>query len=152
MNNRIAFVSMICLCLVIAACSPQVDSLNEQQVGEIAWQALEPNTSSHNLAAWEIVDARIVTGQDVQDQFEGEPVPGRCAPGPQPPANATIDRDGSYWYVQLKPRFATPGPVPTEQFSPTAPPSIPEPFIHEANFLVDAAGQIIARKISCVIY
>jgi hypothetical protein len=150
MNNRIAFVSMICLCFVSAACAPQVDSIREAEVSDIVWQALEPNTSSHNRAAWEIVEARIVTGETIQDQFEGGT---GCAPGPQPPDNATIGSDVSYWYVQFKPRPATPLPEPTEQYSPTAPPRKPEPFVYQADFLVDAAtGEIVARKIYCVIY
>jgi hypothetical protein len=153
MNNRIASVSVVCLCLVVAACAAEADSIDKQEATNMAWQALEPNTSSHNQAAWDVIDARLVTGQAVQDQFEGEPVPGRCAPGPTPPENATVTDDVTYWYVQLKPRPATAMPEPTEQFSPTAPPRIPEPFLVEANFLLEAAtGQIVARKISCVIY
>jgi hypothetical protein len=153
MNNRIALISTICFCLVVAACVAQADSIGEQEARDMAWQALEPNTSSHKETAWEALDARLVSGRDIQDQFEGEPVPGDCAPGPTPPENATVTDDVTYWYVQLKPRPATAIPEPTEQFSPTAPPHIPEPFIVEAKFLIDAAtGKVVARKISCVIY
>ena len=127
--------------------------LSEQQIIDIVWQALEPNTSSHNQAAWEITDMKTVTGREVQDLFEGELVPGGCAPGPTVHDNATIAIDGSYWYVQMRPRFATPRPKPTEQYSPTAPPYIPEPFVYQAHFLVDAiTGQVVARKLNCVIY
>ena len=138
---------------LLTACSTKVTPLSEQQVVDIVWQALEPNTSSHNQAAWEIADVQAVTGQEVQDLFEGEPVPGRCAPGPKPPDNATIAPEGSYWYVQMRPRSATPRPRPTKQYSPTAPPIVPEPFVYQAHFLVDAStGQVVARKLHCVIY
>ena len=147
------FISLACLTLALTACSAKVVPLSEQEVVDIVWHALEPNTSSHNQAAWEIVGVQGVTGREVQDLFEGEPVPGGCAPGPEPPDNATVALDGSYWYVQMRPRSATLRPQPTEQFSPTAPPSVPEPFVHQAHFLVDAStGQIVARKLYCVIY
>ena len=148
--------------IVLAGCQPAPSStpassspipLSRQQVTDIVWQALDPNTSSHNQAAWEIVGVQTVTGREVQDLFEGEPVPGGCAPGPTPHDNATIALDGSYWYVQMKPRFATPRPQPAEQFSPTAPPNVPEPFVNQAHFLVDAiTGQVVAHKLYCVIY
>jgi hypothetical protein len=55
--------------------------------------------------------------------------------------------------VDLKPRSATPLPSPTEEFSPTAPPNIPEPFLYRAEFLVDTGtGLIVARKLSCSVY
>jgi hypothetical protein len=146
------FISIICLALALTACSPQAAPLIEQQVRDLTWQALEPNTSSHNLANWEFIEVKQVAGHEVADQFAGEPAPG-CWQGATPPENATIAYDGSYWYVEMRPRSATPLPGPTEQFSPTAPPNIPEPFLHQAKFLVDAStGKIIARKLFCVIY
>ena len=148
--------------IVLASCQPAPSStpappssipLSEQQVIDIVWQALDPNTSSHNQAAWEIVGVQTVTGREIQDLFEGEPVPGDCARGPTPPDNARIALDGSYWYAQMRPHYATPRPQPTEQFSPTAPPNVPEPFLYQVHFLVDAGtGQIVARKLQCVIY
>jgi hypothetical protein len=131
---------------------PPIIPLSEDQVLEIVWGALEPNTSSHDQAAWETISVQTVTGREVQDLFEGEPVPGGCAPGPTPPANATIALDDAYWYVLMRRRYATPPPYPAP-LSATAPPNIPEPFVYEAHFLVDAStGQIVARKLSCVIY
>jgi hypothetical protein len=162
-----SFIKLICLALLLTACSAdappvsyevtpvsdEVNPLSEQQVVDIAWQALEPNTSSHDLAAWEVVDVRVVTGLEVQDLFEGEPVPGGCAPGPEAPDNAAITLDGPYWYVEMKARYATPQARPTEQYSPTAPPLVPEPFVYQARFLIDAGtSQVIARKIDCIIY
>jgi hypothetical protein len=137
----------------LAPVAPSPILLDEQQILDIAWQALDPNTSSHNRTAWEVIVVKFVAGRDVQDQFEGGPVPGGCAPGPTPPGNASIAPDGSYWYVEMQPRSATPQPLPTELYSPTAPPRIPEPFVYQAHFLVDAiTGEVVARKIFCVIY
>jgi hypothetical protein len=106
--SLLSFASMASLILALTACSAKVVTLSEQQIVEIVWQALEPNTSSHNQSAWEIVGVQAVTGREVQDLFAGEPVPGRCAPGPTPPDNARIALDGSYWYVQMQRRPATP--------------------------------------------
>jgi hypothetical protein len=142
-------------CQTAASSTPALPSpiqLSEDQVLEIVWGALEPNTSSHDQAAWETISVQTVTGREVQDLFEGEPVPCGWVPGPTPPANATIALDGAYWVVLMRRRYATPPPYPAP-LSPTAPPNIPEPYVYEAHFLVDlSTGQIVARKLSCVIY
>ncbi len=156
---------MVCLIAALSACVANtstpgeqkvIDNAtapNEQEVIDIVWQALEPNTSSHDRAAWEVVEVRTVKGKEIQDSFEGEPVPGNCSPGTKPPDNAAIDINGSYWYVQMRPRFAIPQPQPTEQFSPTAPPRVPEPFLYQAHFLIDSrTGHVVARKLHCIIY
>jgi hypothetical protein len=148
-----SLVLFVCLTLLLAACPAKIATLDEQQVADVAWQALEPNTSSHNRAAWEVLGVKTVKGREVQDLFDGEPVPGRCAPGPAPPENGMISPGSSYWHVEMRPRLATPRPQPTEQFSPTAPPSVPEPFVYQAHFLVDVStSQVVARKLYCVIY
>jgi hypothetical protein len=96
---------------------------------------------------------RSVTGRDIQEIFEGEPVPGNCVPGQKPPENQEIPSRAFYWYVHMKPIYVTPEPVPTEQYSPTAPPRIPEPFLREAHFLIDPnSGEAVARKLYCVVY
>ena len=98
-----------------------------------------------------MVEAQVVSGGDVMDQFSHEPAPG-CL-GPMPPANTAIVQGGHYWFVHMRPASVTPVPVPTEMYSPTAPPAIPEPFTREARFLIDpAGGHVIARALSCVIY
>ena len=155
MNNTLSrfIFAAGCLTLALAACSTKAGILGKQQVTDIVWQALEPNTTSHTQAAWQVVSVQSVTGREIQDRFTGKPVSGGCVPGPKPPENATIALDSTYWYVQMRPRAATPKPEPTEQFSPTAPPHVPEPFVVEARFLVDArAGQVVARKLICVVY
>jgi hypothetical protein len=143
-------------CQLAPSSTPALPSpipLSEQQVIDIVWQALDPNTSSHNQAAWKIVSMRTVTGQEVQDLFEGEPAHRICTPGPTPPENARIALDGSYWYVEMQPRSATPQPQGTKPLSPTAFPNVPEPFVYQAHFLVDVStGQVVARKLHCVIY
>ena len=144
------FIAIAVLTLALTTCSTKTAPLREQQVIDIAWLALEPNTSSHNQAAWEVVSVQSVRGQEVLDMFEGEPV---SCPGPTPPKNAMIALDSFYWYVQMQRRPATPQPQPTEQFSPTAPPRIPEPFLYLAHFLIDSrTGHVVARKFDCVIY
>jgi hypothetical protein len=52
----------------------------------------------------------------------------------------------------MQPLPATAQPVPTEFYSPTAPPFVPEAFTKEARFLIDMGGDVVARKIGCVIY
>ena len=150
---------VICLNLIGTACSvplaspAQTNSLSRQQVVDIVWQALEPNTSSHQRAAWEDRLVQSVTGRDIQDKFQGGSVPGGCAPGPKPPDNAPFALDATYWYVRMQPRAATSQPSPTNSNSPTAPPNVPEPFVYQADFLIDASsGRIAARKLYCVIY
>lgn len=148
--------------IVLAGCLPAPSStpalpspvpLGEQQVIDIVWQAFDPNTSSHDRTAWDIIEVRSVTGQEVQDLFKGDTILCGYVPGPTPPANASLVPDGSYWYVVIRRHPVTPQPWPTELYSPTAPPRIPEPFTYEANFLVDAiTGQVVARRIFCVIY
>ncbi len=125
--------------------------LNQAQVIKIAWQALDPNTHSHTQTAWEVNTIQIVTGQEVQDQFTGDPARG-CL-GPTPPDNTLIVPDGRYYYVEMQPIPAMPQPVPDGQYSSTAPPNIPEPFVQKAQFLIDAiTGEVTARKLFCVIY
>ncbi len=141
---------IVVLAMALASCSGKAGFLDEQQVLDTAWEALEPNTASHNRANWEVTEVRRVVGREVAEQFEGQPAPG-CA-GPTPMANQAIRPSADFWYVTFKPRPATPLPqkglVP-----PTAPPPVPEPFMYQALFLVDPTdGQVVARKLSCVIY
>ncbi len=155
MNKSLSrfIIAVVGLTLALIACSPRTAVLGKQQAVDIVWQALEPNTSSHTQAAWQVVRVQSVTGRDIQDLFKGPPVLAGCVPGPTPPENAPLALDSAYWYVQMKPRQVTPRPQPTERYSPTAPPSVPEPFVFEAHFIVDArTGRIAARKLLCVIY
>lgn len=153
------------LVLILSACSNSEDAadnsnltdivedtVDDSELIDIVWEALEPNTSSQDLANWNAVDIREVKGSEVIEQFEGEPAPG-CWKGPPPPENGTIDPEKTYWYVHMLPKPATPIPPGEGEYSPTAPPKVPEPFIHSSAFLLDIDSfEIVARKLSCVIY
>jgi hypothetical protein len=135
------------LALALVACG--APKLTEQQAVDTAWQALAPNTSSGERVNWQVVAVEQVKGQDVAEKFAGEPSLG-CWRGPTPVPNGEIRSAADYWYVELMPQPAT--PLPAATISPTAPPLIPEPFLRQALFLVDSDGQVIARKLYCVIY
>ena len=140
----------VTLILVLAACGagPGTADLDQDRASEIAWQALEPNTASHNRANWTLVEARRTSGRSVAEEFEGWAYHGACG-GPEPPPSGEIEPAETYWYVELRPRPVTPsGPL----MSPTAPPLVPEPFMYRALFLIDESGQVIARMLACVVY
>lgn len=126
-------------------------SMNEDQIVDIVWAALEPNTSSHNQSNWEVVEAQLLNGGIEVERFVGDPAPG-CWSGPEPPENESIGSNKIYWLVFMVPKPATPKPFYGTP-SPTAPPFVPEPFLKEAYFLIDPeTGGIVARKLLCVIY
>lgn len=162
------------LTLILAACSGSAPPVSESQVLALVWQALEPNTTSHNRVNWEVIESRSVAGREVSDLFKKEF--GYC-PGPAPATNQAINPDASYWYVLMRPLPATPipikplpvtrrlssappryqnqlNPLPAQpEYSPTASPNIPEPFYKQAHFLVDpTTNQVVARILACVIY
>ena len=69
--------------------------------------------------------------------------------GAELPPNRELDSSESYWYVEFRPASATPsGP----SMSPTAPPLVPGPFMHQALFLTNGGGQVVARMLACVVY
>jgi len=126
-------------------------ALNQLQVIDIAWEALEPNTSSHTRSNWQVEKVESVTGESVDEQFEGDPAPG-CWSGPEPIENKDISPTKIYLYILMVPTPATPEPFYGTP-SPTAPPLIPEPFLREAHFLIDPrTSEVVARKLICVIY
>ncbi|MFN8454165.1 MAG: hypothetical protein U0401_05735 [Anaerolineae bacterium] len=141
---------LVFLTLLFTACSGNATPLPQTQIENRVWQALEPNTSSHQQANWEVVESRAVSGGEVSERFAGKPDPG-CVPGPTPSPNQSISPTATYWYVHMRPRPAT--PLPDKFYSPTAPPNIPEATVRQAEFLVDPnTGKIVARKFQCVIY
>ena len=126
-------------------------SISQSQVVDIVWDTLEPNTSSHNQANWQVIEVEIVTGEDVIELFQGEPITG-CWFGPTPPENKDINSTKDYWYVLMTPYPATPKPFYGTP-SPTAPPLIPEPFLRYAHFLVEPTErEIVARSLICIVY
>lgn len=166
MNNRLQiYVLMVSMVLSISSCSKYTPALNQSQevdpeekpvisqsqVIDIVWDAVEPNTSSHNRSNWQVVEVQLVIGESVAERFEGEPAPG-CWAGPKPAKNKSINSKDNYWFVLMTPKSATPMAFYGTP-SPTAPPLIPEPFLMEAYFLVDPkTSDIVARRLICVIY
>lgn len=166
MKHRLQIFALIpMLILTILSCSiflpvddnPQqadpveTPELSQSQAIDIVWEALEPNTSSHERSNWQVVEAELVAGERVAERFEGEPAPG-CWSGPKPVENKAVILTKDYWYVSMKPAPATPMPFYGTP-SPTAPPLIPEPFLREAHFLVDPETKdVVARRLICVIY
>jgi hypothetical protein len=141
-----------CLTMALTACSVTAPALTETQVAALAWQALDARTSSHSLSNWEVLELRRVTGQEITATFEGKPDAG-CGLGAPAPANGAIASQDTYWYIHLAPRPATPLPQVATPLSPTAPPSVPEPFMYQAHFLINLkTGEVVARKLYCVIY
>jgi hypothetical protein len=133
-----------------SACQATPRTFDPTRVADTVWAALEPNTSSHNRENWVIGEAAHVVGQEIAAEFENEPAPG-CF-GPEVPPNPAIDPTAAYWYVQARPRPATALPQAGTP-SPTAPPLVPEPFMYQALFLLDASdGRVVARRLYCVIY
>jgi hypothetical protein len=160
LKGLISILMLVALCLVLPACGGPVASptqppaqdaasLTRQQAQDAVWQALAPNTSSGDRANWQVVEVRQVKGRDVAEEFAGEPSLG-CWKGPTPTPNGEIQPGGDYWYVEMSPKPAT--PLPGATISPTAPPFIPEPFLRQALFLIDLEGNVVARKLLCVIY
>jgi hypothetical protein len=144
--------------LLLAACGaapepsatpePGPPGLDPDSASSIAWGALEPNTRSHDRANWTLVEIQTVSGRSVAEEFEGWTYHGACG-GPEPPPNGKIDPEQTYWFVEYRPAPATPsGP----SMSPTAPPLVPEPFMHRALFLIDGSGQVMARMLACIVY
>jgi hypothetical protein len=160
-KNWLYYASLCLLVAALPACASQAGApseaqsevLSEAQAADMAWAALEPNTSSHNRDNWEVVEVRSVKGSEIRAEFSGQNESAGCWMGPTPEPNRMIRGASTYWYVVMKPKPATPLPQATENYSPTAPPAIPEPFMVEAYLLLDpATGEVVARKLLCVIY
>lgn len=146
------------LLLALAACAPRPTRLGQDQVRDIAWRALEPNTATQSRSNWELRQAQKVNGREVVDQFTAFGT--RKCPGPIPPENLAIRASGEYWYIQAVPknRAADSGNEPDnaalmnsatpDGATPGA--TEPEPILQEATFLIDPfSGQVVARKFYC---
>jgi hypothetical protein len=124
--------------------------MGQDQAVDIAWDALQPNTTSKNPDNWEVTEARRVTGREIVGEF----VDARFTncPGPLPPENKAIKASSEYWYIRVIPIPVTETPQ-SKEFSTTNPHQIPEPFINEVLMLIDIfSGQVVARKFSCQVY
>jgi hypothetical protein len=137
--------------LVLVGCSLVNYHPNEQQVGNIAWQALNPYTSSHNRNAWEIIEIKKVVGSDIIEQFEYNEYYGCKTPATLVP-DSGVDPSKVYWFVHMEPRPATPIPIPSKWWSPTNQGFIPEPGLYNALFLIDpVSGQVLIRRLGCAL-
>lgn len=154
LRRLIRFAFCLLMLTVSVACTSHAVELDEERAAELAWQALQPNTSSRNRAAWQITLIEQVSGTDTTEQFSSEAAAGGCVPGPAVPANQEINPQATYWHVQFQPLPATPlSPEEGEMMSATAPPRIPEPFLYRADLLLEAeSGKVVARRLYCVIY
>ena len=142
---------MVALSLTPASCSNRSLQTNEAQAVDAAWKALKPYSNSEDFSNWESVNSKLVRGDEAANLFEGETAPG-CWKGPISLQNKLINPSRTYWLVQMKPKPATPIALDRTP-SPTEPPFIPEPFLRDAFFLIDTkTGEILARKLYCVIY
>jgi len=130
-----------------AACIDQPQRLGQQKALEIAWQALNPNTVSHDAESWEINEARKVQGGEVVSEFA---MPGRDnCPGPKSPDNQPIKVSSEYWFIKVQPHPQVFRPQ-KDTAAPNSAPIIPEPHIQTALFLIDMySGEVVARKLTC---
>lgn len=155
--SRIALPA-IALMLALAGCGsrtgptatpePGPPRLSPSEAVDLAWQALEPNSASHNRANWVVLEVRQVSGRSVAEEFEAWTFLGACG-GPPPAPNGRIEPSKTYWHVAMAPLPATPSGPPLD---PKGPPPVPEPSIYRAVFLIDEYGQVIARVLACVAY
>lgn len=142
---------VVCLLAVLlSACNGQGNTITKEQAVQIAWETLEPYTSSHNQANWRTLEARSLRGDNLPEVFDKRR--DLYCFGGRALAAEDIRPDATYWYVLLEPRLATPPPEITP-LSPTAPPRIPEPFARQAHLLIDASdGRAAAFRLGCVVY
>lgn len=156
-KNWMVQLSLFLLVVSLVACAGRTETpvgrLSEAQAASLAWGVLEPNTSSHDRENWQVIEIRTVKGSEISAEFAGQPESAGCWMGPTPEPNRAITALKTYWYVEWAPKPAAPIPQSTENFSLTAPPQIPEPFMREAFILLDVAtGEVAARRLLCVIY
>ncbi len=151
MITRIQSISLfVLLSLNLTSCINPSPRIGYDQLIDITWKALQPNTTSGNPDNWEVGEARRVIGREVVNEF----VEARFinCPGPLPPENKAIKASSEYWYIRVVPASATVVPEGTEtsQIDPT---QSPEPLISEVLMLIDAySGQVVARKFTCRVY
>jgi hypothetical protein len=140
------FIALLAIGLTACNYIPE-QRVGQQKALEIAWETLVPNTSSQNRENWDICDARRVRGSDVAQEFSD--IRFQNCPGPIPSDNEAIRLSSDYWYVRVAPLPATPFAL-DDTHSTTSIPTIPEPMIREAAFLIDpSTGDVIARRYDC---
>jgi hypothetical protein len=60
---------MLAIAFLLTACFPNTRRLRQDQVVDIIWEALQPNTSSQIRDNWEILDAARVYGREIVGDF-----------------------------------------------------------------------------------
>jgi hypothetical protein len=125
---------------------------NEQQIRDIAWEALDPYTISHSRDAWEVIEIKKVFGHDISEQFKDEYYYGCMTTTTLVPENQ-INLSKLYWYVHMEPRPATSLPPKLKEPESTGNPRIiPEPSLSNALFLIDPDdGQVLVRRLGCAV-
>jgi hypothetical protein len=133
---------------LLTACFEQPPRLNQEQALDIAWQALQPNTTDQNRGDWDIIEVKRVAGGEVVQEFALSR--SNNCPGPVPPDNQAIKNTSEYWYIKTLPhalvaaaRKGTITATSDQKLQPT-------PAVYEAVFLIDVyGGQVVARKLTC---
>jgi hypothetical protein len=131
---------------LLAACVEQPKRLSQEQLLNIVWADLRPNTSSQNRSNWDNTEISLVNGREAVGEFSVVPA-SRC-PGPALPENRPIRATSKYWFVKVAPKMIGP------DFTPAIPTAdqviVPEPLIQQASYLVDSiTGEIVARRLFC---
>jgi hypothetical protein len=140
---------IIFLIIILVGCTQINYYPNEQQIGNIAWRALDPYTSSHNRKAWEIIEIKKVVGSEIIEQFKYREYYGCITPATQI-FDSGIDANKIYWFVHMKPRKVT--PLPPELITPATvdPLIVPDIVLANALFLIDPGnGQVLVRRLGC---
>ena len=145
-----------CAALLLAsglvACDDGKAVPNEQQIRDIAWDALDPYTLSHNRDAWEVIEIKKVFGNDISGQFTDEYYYG-CMTTTTLVPETQISLSKLYWYVHMEPRPATSLPPKLKGPESTGNPRIiPELGLFNALFLIDPDdGQVLVRRLGCAV-
>jgi hypothetical protein len=140
---------LLLVCLLLCACTSRKPGIPQQKAEALAWQALQPYTSSKNRANWNVYETRFVRGDTLPFTLQNKRDE-TCFRMyfSQLPSPENIQSTIEYWLIEFVTRPATPQGTP---YSVTAPPNIPEPFIISATLLIDATnGEVAAFRLSCV--
>ena len=145
-QHLLIFTLLVMLSSALAACVEQPKRLSQEQLLDIIWTDLRPNTSSQNRSNWDNTQISLVRGREAVGEFSV--VPASQCPGPALPENRPIRATSQYWFVKVAPKTIGPEYTPA---APTADEFItPEPLIQQASYLVDSiTGEITARRLFC---
>ena len=142
----------IFIILALVGCTSVIYYPNEQQVGNIAWQALDPFTLSHNRNDWEIIEIKKVVGSDIIELFNYKGYYGCQTAAYLVPENG-VDPNKVYWFVHMEPQKVTPLPSKLKEPIGTGNPQWgPDQGLFNALFLIDPKnGQVLVRRLDCLV-